>query len=48
MLNFVVGFFRDYWLVVLMCAVGHFSIPRLVDWLDRRDAAQVHRGGGEP
>jgi len=47
MLNFVIGFFREYWLVVLMCALGQFCVPRFVDWLDRRDAAQVQRSGGK-
>jgi hypothetical protein len=47
MLNFVMGYFRDYWLVLLMCTIGHFAIPRLSDWMDRRYAAQARSDGAE-
>ncbi|MDR5736457.1 MULTISPECIES: hypothetical protein [unclassified Caballeronia] len=36
MLDFVMGFFRDYWPLVLMCAFGQFGMPRLLDWQFRR------------
>ncbi|SAK52108.1 hypothetical protein AWB75_01645 [Caballeronia catudaia] len=32
MLNFVLGFFREYWPVVLACAIAKFVIPPAVDW----------------
>ncbi|SAL19343.1 hypothetical protein AWB74_00659 [Caballeronia arvi] len=32
MLNFVLGFFREYWPVVLACAFAKFVIPPAVDW----------------
>lgn len=47
MLNFVMGFFREYWLVLLMCTIAHFSIPRLSDWMDRRYTTPIQRDGGE-
>lgn len=39
MLNFVLGFFREYWPVVLACAFGRFGAPPLADWLCRVIAA---------
>jgi hypothetical protein len=51
MLNFVLGFFREYWPVVLTCAIARFVIPPVVDWLVRfadekalRDEAERHTG----
>ncbi|KIG04076.1 hypothetical protein AWB72_00805 [Caballeronia concitans] len=36
MLEFVMGFFREYWPLVVMCVFGQFCTPRIVDWQFRR------------
>jgi hypothetical protein len=36
MLDFVMGFFRDYWPLVVVCGIGHFGMPKLLDWEMRR------------
>lgn len=53
MLNFVLGFFREYWPVVVACAFARFGVPVLVDWLFRyldKEASHgrtEHRSGVE-
>ncbi|SAK50901.1 hypothetical protein AWB79_01694 [Caballeronia hypogeia] len=39
MLSFVLGFFREYWIVLVACMIMHFGFPWLDAWLDRRNDA---------
>ncbi|MCG7404525.1 MULTISPECIES: hypothetical protein [Caballeronia] len=51
MLNFVLGFFREYWPVVLAYAIARFVVPPVVGWIYRKTAGdeprvEVERGSG--
>ncbi|WP_162065065.1 hypothetical protein [Burkholderia sp. THE68] len=35
MMNFVLGFFREYWPVVITCALARYGAPVVADWLVR-------------
>ncbi|SAK39410.1 hypothetical protein AWB76_00062 [Caballeronia temeraria] len=47
MLNFVLGFFREYWPVVVTCAFARFGVPPLVDWLFRTFDREEPPGGAD-
>jgi hypothetical protein len=47
MLNFVLGFFREYWPVVVACAFARFGVPVLVDWLFRHFDKEGPEDGAE-
>ncbi|GJH15607.1 hypothetical protein CBA19CS22_03715 [Caballeronia novacaledonica] len=47
MMNFVLGFFREYWPVVVACAFARFGVPVVVDWLFRNFAKEAPQGGTE-
>ena len=47
MVNFVLGFFREYWPVVLTCAFARYGAPIVAEWLDRITDGGAPRGGTE-
>ncbi len=47
MLNFVLGFFREYWPVVIACAFARYGVPVVVDWLFRTFAKEAPQGRTE-
>ena len=46
MVTFVLGFFREYWPVVVACAFARFGVPVVVDWLFRNFVKEAEGRSG--
>ncbi|MDR5830491.1 hypothetical protein P9250_21685 [Caballeronia sp. LP006] len=40
MLDLVIGFFKEYGIVVVMCGGAYFALPQYLKWLNRRLMAE--------